>query len=91
MYKCTDCQQFFKEPWVGIMEPETGYTPCACPFCGSDTYEEAHECACTNNYTVDTFCDDCKDRVSYALSELKKALGFNQDDFEDIISDHFGW
>lgn len=50
-----------------------------CPICGNDMGEN------------DSFCEDCYEIVSLALNSLKEELDCSQDDFEEIIANHFGW
>lgn len=92
MYKCNVCGKYFSEPIVEAMEQETGYVEQMCPHCGSDYFEEAHECPlCHDAYTTDDYCDECYNIVREGLEELKATLGASQDEFEQIISNHFGW
>ena len=37
------------------------------------------------------YCQECYDTVNQSLTELKEKLGATQEDFEDIISNNFGW
>lgn len=93
MFKCRErkCGKLFSEPVVANVEPDTGYAEVCCPHCGSDDFEDANLCACGMNYTTEDFCEDCHEQVRLALNKLKDDLGFSQDDFEQIISNHFGW
>lgn len=91
MFKCNDCNTFFNEPCVSEMEKDTGYIEQTCPNCGSDYFEEAHECPICGNPTTQNFCQDCYDTVSTGLNELKSKLNADQGDFEDIIANHFCW
>lgn len=50
-----------------------------CPICGNDMGEN------------DSFCEDCYEIVRLALNSLKEELDCSQDDFEEIIANHFGW
>lgn len=91
MFKCNDCNKFFEQPVVGEMEQETGYVEKSCPFCGSDYFEDASPCPLCGEPTTEDFCQDCYKKVSDRLNELKAELGADQDQFEDIIANHFGW
>lgn len=91
MYYCNDCEEYFEDPVISEVYPETDKAEHLCPWCGSDYLEEAHLCACGENYTTEGFCKDCYEKVRFALNKLKCDLGFKQDDFEQIISNHFGW
>jgi len=92
MFKCKDCGNVFDEPATKEMEKDTGYQECACPYCGSDYYVSAKLCPiCKQEYTDQDFCESCCEKVRLVLNDLKERLGADQNDFEDIIANHFGW
>lgn len=91
MYKCNECEKFFNDPVIGQMEQDTGYVEQTCPHCGSDYFEEAHECPLCGEPTTEDFCQGCYDIVKEGLEALKEKLGATQDNLEQIISNHFGW
>ena len=91
MNECNRCRKIFESP-VERFEADTGYRERTCPYCGDDDISEAHECPiCHTNYTSEDFCQECYDTVNQSLTELKEKLGATQEDFEDIISNNFGW
>lgn len=91
MFRCNDCKKYFKEPIVTSPEPDTGAYDVLCPHCGGDDLGDAKMCACGMNPTTGDFCEDCYETVRLVLDKLKADLGFTQEDFEQIISNHFGW
>lgn len=93
MFQCQNkhCKKFFEDPIMSKVEPDTGYCELTCPHCGSDDFEDANLCPCGMNHTTEDFCEDCYEQVRLSLDKLKEDLGFTQDDFEQIISNHFGW
>ena len=91
MYYCESCKNYFDEPARSEAEADTGYVEQTCPICGNDSYIPAKMCVCGKNPTHGDFCDECYEMVKEELEELKMKLGFEQDDFEQIISNHFGW
>ena len=91
MYYCESCKHYFDEPARSEAEADTGYVEQTCPICGNDSYIPAKMCVCGKNPTHGDFCDECYEMVKEELEELKMKLGFEQDDFEQIISNHFGW
>lgn len=93
MFRCRDCRRYFNEPVVTSPEQDTGAYDVLCPHCGGDDLEDAEQCACGMNNIPKTheFCEDCYEKVRLSMDRLKEDLGYSQEDFEQIISNHFGW
>ena len=91
MYQCNDCKLFFDTPTATDREPDTGAYDVLCPRCGSDYISDAKFCSCGKAPTTEDFCEDCYEQVRLTINKLKDDLGFEQNDFEQIIANHFGW
>lgn len=90
MIYCNNCKRFSEEPGRSSMEAETGYVSLSCPVCGHEDFEDARTCVC-GEPTIGQYCEYCYDTVSTTMKKLKEELKFEQDDFEQIIANHFGW
>lgn len=90
MIYCFNCRTYSDEPLVERQCPDTGFTPIVCPKCLSDNFIDAKVCNCGEPAYGD-FCDECYKTVTDKLTELKEELKLNDDDFEQIIANHFGW
>lgn len=92
MYYCKDCKSFLEEHEVWTKDdPDTGCFESGCRKCGGDFIEEAHGCPICGQPTTEDFCEDCYEKVRLGLNELKDVLQAGQQQFEDIIANHFGW
>ena len=81
MFYCENCDTIFEETksrseWQGEKE-HGGYVYYeVCPYCGSDEYFDACECASCDTYIApkETFCPECKTVIDDAMNTAFKAI-----------------
>lgn len=102
MYVCKDCGEVFEEPVVvyddpspqGVSLPRGAYEFRSCPYCDSDNIDEAEVCVCCGEYynpEDGIVCKECSDGIKEELEDIRVRNGLTQDDFEQVITEIFGW
>lgn len=104
MYICKDCGYVFEEPVVEYDDPSPAgvslasgaYEYESCPHCGSDDIDGAEVCACCGEWYDGTknskiVCGDCYEDIEQELEAIRKGHNLSKDDFEEVITEIFGW
>lgn len=100
MYICKECGEVFEEPVViyddpspqGVSLPRGAYEFRSCPYCDSDNIDEAEICpSCDKWHNNRILCDDCMGEIKAELENIRRDHKLTQDDFEEVITEIFGW
>ena len=90
---CKSCERFFDEDKAAVNhDEETNATELFCPYCGSEEVTGSLFCPCGEEIVEgENFCSDCMDTVELGITRLRAKLKYSKSDFEDIITEFFGW
>ena len=99
MYRCGWCGRFFDEPTIVKDDPSADgvalasgcYTELHCPFCDSETVEEAGECVSCGEPVAygQTLCEDCLDDLKSYMADVATAMHITMDMMEEAIEEIF--
>lgn len=89
---CNHCKSYLEDNDIWhTYDEETGLHESGCRWCGSDNIEECHACPICGEAATEDFCTDCYEKIRTGLNALQEEIGADIGDFQDIISNHFGW
>lgn len=89
---CNNCHSYLDKTDIWeTYEEDTNYYSSGCRWCGSDDIEECHPCPICGQATVEEFCSDCYEKIQTGLNNLQEEMGAELGDFQNIISNNFGW
>lgn len=103
IYRCLDCNETFREPELKVYEEPSEYWGAQvseeivielCPHCGSEDIDKVNECQICGNPTESIgrqFCDDCNKFFDRILEDIEYELKIDNDQLQDLITEHFGW
>jgi hypothetical protein len=97
MYRCGWCGRFFDEPTivkddpspVGVSLASGYYAEPHCPFCDSESVEEAGECvSCGEPVEIgQTLCENCREDLKSYMSDVATAMHIPMDMMEEAIEE----
>ena len=97
MYRCDDCGRFFDEPVivyddpspVGVSLASGHYTEQHCPFCGSESVEEAGECVSCGEPVAkgQTLCEDCREDLRTYMADVATDMHIPMDMIEEAVEE----